>query len=117
MPPSAVPPRQPSEIVMPDGCIIGVIFRALLAVNVVALGAILIRSSNIAAGLLEFVESSILIELARLSSLISLCGLRRAIRTIAPWGQRLACALVPAAVSALIIRFLSTLDLFHASLP
>src|SRR3569623_3460221 len=114
MPPSAVPPRQPIEIVIPDCCNIGVIFRALLAVNVVALGAILIRSSNIAAGLLEFVESSILIELACLSSLISLCGLRRALRPIAPWGPRLACAMVPAAVTALLLRYLTTLDLFPA---
>lgn len=115
MPPSAAPSRQTIEIVIPDCCNIGVIFRALLAVNVVALGAILVRSANPAAGLLEFVESSILIELASLSSLIALCGLRRVIRTVAPWGQRLACALVPAAVTALIVRFLSTLELFYSS--
>jgi len=115
MPPLAVPPSKTIEIVIPDCCNIGVIFRALLAVNLIALGAILAHSAGIVAGLFEFIESSILIELICLSSLIALCGLRRVIRTIAPWGQRLACALVPAAVAALIIRFLSTLDLFYSS--
>lgn len=63
-------------------------------------------------GLLEFVESSLLVELACLSSLLALCGLRRLIRTIPPWGQRAACALVPAAITALVIQFLLSLELF-----
>lgn len=112
MPSTIAPTSAPIEIVIPDCCNIGVIFRALLAVNVAVLAAILLRTNGLRTGLFEFVESSILIELACLSSLLALCGLRRLIRTIPPWGQRAACALVPAAVTALIIHFLLSLELF-----
>lgn len=112
---TAAPASKPIEIVIPDCCNTGVIFRALLAVNVVVIGSILSRNATFDAGLLEFVEASLLVEPASLSSLLALCGLRRLIRTMAPWGQRLACALVPAAVTAVFIHFLSSLDLFAAS--
>jgi two-component system sensor histidine kinase AlgZ len=90
-----------------------VIVRVLLAVTVVVLAAILMRTSGLQPGLLEFVESSILVELACLSSLLALCGLRQVIRTVSASGQRAACALVPAAVTALLIHFLSSLELFQ----
>ncbi|MGV3743404.1 MAG: sensor histidine kinase [Burkholderiaceae bacterium] len=104
--------RKPVEIVIPDCCNIGIIFRVLLAANAAVLLAILLRTTSLNAGLLEFVEASIVLELACLCSLVALCGLRQLIRTIPPWGQRLACALVPAAVTGLIIDFLSSMDLF-----
>jgi two-component system sensor histidine kinase AlgZ len=113
MPSSTAPVSQPIDIVIPDCCNIGVIFRVLLAVNVVVLAAILMRTSGLQPGLLEFVESSILVELACLSSLLALCGLRQVIRTVSASGQRAACALVPAAVTALLIHFLSSLELFQ----
>lgn len=101
-----------AETVIPDCCNIGVVFRVLLAVNGAALGAILMHGKGLQAGLLEFVEASVLIESATLLSLVALCGLRRLIRSIPPWGQRLGCALVPAAVTGLIIRFLASLEVF-----
>ncbi len=104
--------RKPVEIVIPDCCNIGIIFRVLLAVNVAVLLAILLRTSSLTGGLIEFVEASIVLELACLCSLVALCGLRQLIRTIPPWGQRIACALVPAAVTGLIVDFLSSMDLF-----
>lgn len=113
MPSSAAPASAPIDIVIPDCCNIGVIFRVLLAVNVTVLTAILFRTSGLRPGLLEFVESSILVELACLCSLLALCGLRKLIRTVPPSGQRAACALVPAAVTALLINFLSSLELFQ----
>lgn len=94
----------------------GVIVRTLLAVNGTVLAAILLGTPDFRTGLLAFVESSLLVELGCLSSLFALCGLRRLIRTIPPWGQRLACALVPAAVTALIIRFLLSNEYFLISL-
>lgn len=100
------------EIVIPDCCNIGVIFRVLLVVNVAVLAAVLLRTNGLRAGLLEFVESSILVELACLTSLLALCALRKMIHTIPPWAQRIACALVPAAIAALLIQFLSSLELF-----
>jgi two-component system sensor histidine kinase AlgZ len=115
MPSSTAAVRKPVDIVIPDCCNIGVIFRVLLVVNVAVLMAIMLRTTAFRAGLLEFVESSILVELACLSSLLALCGLRRLIHAVSNWGQRAACALVPAAVTALLIHFLSSLELFLSS--
>jgi two-component system sensor histidine kinase AlgZ len=112
MPSSTAPAGEPIEIVIPDCCNIGVILRTLLAVNAAVLTASLLRTNAFRSGLLEFVESSILVELACLSSLLALCGLRKLIRTIPRSGQRMACALVPAAVTSLLIQFLSSLELF-----
>ncbi|HEX2530917.1 MAG TPA: histidine kinase [Burkholderiaceae bacterium] len=106
MPPIAIPAQAPVEIVIPDCCNIGVIFRALLAVNGAVLAVMLLRYGDWKEGLTAFIETATLVELACLSSLLALCGLRRAIRTIPPWGQRIACGLVPAAIAALIVRFL-----------
>jgi two-component system sensor histidine kinase AlgZ len=110
--PTRKPELKPIEIVIPDCCNIGIIFRVLLAANLAVLTAILFRNSSLTAGLLEFVEASIVLELVCLCSLLALCGLRQSIRTIPPWGQRIACALVPAAVTGLIVNFLASLDLF-----
>ncbi len=103
--PSTVPARGPLEIVIPDCCNTGVMVRALLAVNGAVLAAILLQVHALKAGLLAFVEASILVEFACLLSLLVLCGVRRIVSTVPPWGQRVACALVPAAVTAFIIRF------------
>lgn len=107
---TTVPANAPAEIVIPDCCNIGVIFRALLAANGSVFVGILLQTSDFRLGLLAFVESSMLIELACLSSLLALCGLRKATRTIPPWGQRVSCALVPAAVTGLIIHLLSSVE-------
>jgi two-component system sensor histidine kinase AlgZ len=113
IPSSAASVRPAIDLVIPDCCNIGVIFRVLVAVNVAVLAAILLRTSGLRTGFLEFVEASILVEVACLSSLLALCGVRKLIRTMPQWAQRAACALVPAAVTALLIHFFSTLDLFQ----
>lgn len=112
---STAPAGEPFEVVIPDCCNIGVIFRALLAVNVAVLAATQLQAGGLRSGFVDFVESSILVELACLSSLLALCALRSWMQAIPPWGQRIACALVPAAVTALLIQFLSSLDLFQNS--
>lgn len=104
--------NSPVETTIPDCCNIGVIFRVLLAVNLVILAVMLLRSNELRSGLLQFVESSILIELACLSSLLVLCAVRKIVLMTAPWCQRLACALVPAAVTVLVVDFLLSLSLF-----
>jgi two-component system, LytTR family, sensor histidine kinase AlgZ len=111
-PPTSNTERSPVEIVIPDCCNIGIIFRVLLGANITVLAAILLRTGSLTTGLLEFVEASIVLELACLCSLLTLCGLRQAIRTVPPWGQRIACAIVPAAVTGLIINLLASMDLF-----
>jgi two-component system sensor histidine kinase AlgZ len=97
-----------TEIVIPDCCNIGIMVRALLFVNAAVLAAKLTSGSSLESGLFGFIEASMLVELACLSSLFALCGLRRAVRTMPTWVQRLLCGLVPAALTALIIRFLLT---------
>lgn len=99
-------PSKPLEIVIPDCCNIGIMVKSLLFVNSVVLAVILINASSIYTGLLSFIEASMLTELASLMSLFALCGLRRLVKTIPPWGQRVACALVPAALTGLIIHYL-----------
>ena len=96
------------EIVIPDCCNLGIMVRSLLTVNAVVLVAILINASSVRMGMLSFVEASMLVELACLTSLFALCGLRRAVKTIPAWGQRVACALVPALITGLFINYLLT---------
>lgn len=108
MPTASEPSNAPIENVIPDCCNIGVVFRVLVVVNIAVMFAILLRTTGYKLGLLEFVETSMLVELASLSSLVALCGLRKVIRTTPPWAQRVACGLVPAIVTSLLIRFLST---------
>jgi two-component system sensor histidine kinase AlgZ len=82
--------------------------RTLLFVNAAVLTAALIGASSLESGLFGFIAASMLVELACLSSLFVLCGLRRVVRPMPAWGQRALCGLVPAVLTALIIRFLLT---------
>lgn len=109
------PPDSSPEIVIPDCCNIGTVFRTLIAVNAAFLAGILLRTGGWRTGLRSFVESSTLIELACLLSLIALCALRPYLLRLAPWMQRLACVLVPACVTWLLIRTLSANLLFAES--
>lgn len=95
------------ENVIPDCCNVGVVFRVTLVVNGAILAATLLQSQGLRQGLLAFTESCMAVELATLSSLLCLCGTRKIIRTIPPWGQRVACALVPAALTSLTVRLVS----------
>lgn len=118
MPLSAAPANasKTAEIVVPDCCNIGVVFRALLGVNAAALLALLIQSASWTLGLLEFVEVSMVIELACLWSLFALCGLRRVLKHFAAagvppaWAQRAVCALVPAAVSSGVVYLFTSVE-------
>ncbi|MES2534624.1 MAG: histidine kinase [Pseudomonadota bacterium] len=113
MPLTSVRSRAPVETVIPDCCNIGVIFRTLIAVNGAVFATSLLRAPSVSSGVVSFIEVSILVELACLYSLLALCGSRRLISPMPAWAQRATCALVPAVVTALVIRFLSTLELFH----
>ncbi len=122
MPPSFFPSRVAAgapdtaaiDSAIPDCCNIGVVFRALLFVNVAVLAAALLHGGWLA-GLLAFVESSMLVEPACLLSLTVLCGLRPLLRTLPHWAQRTLCALVPAAVTGLILQLLASFEWFTFS--
>jgi two-component system sensor histidine kinase AlgZ len=105
----------PVESVIPDCCNIGVIVRALLAVNGAVLAGILLRTSELRLGLFEFIETSVLVELACLASLSALCAIRTTTQTIPKWAQRALCAAVPAAVTGAIIHFFSSLEWLWSS--
>lgn len=103
-------------MVVPDCCNIGVVCRTLLGVNAAAFVGLLVQSASLKAGLLDFVEASMVIELASLWSLFALCGLRRLLQrmpaggAMALWAQRAACAAIPAAITGLVIHFFMSLD-------
>lgn len=106
MPLSSNPNPVSPENVIPDCCNIGVMYRAMLTINGVVLVVILAHG----AGLLGFLNAAVLTEPAGLASLLALCGLRRMLNRgiawpLVPWAQRALCALVPAVVTAGLIRF------------
>jgi len=111
MPPSAAPAQvvKPTDILIPDCCNIGVVFRTLIGVNVAVFVATLVQGGW-KLGVLEFIEGSIVIELACLWSLFALCGLRQLMRRVAVpgwmprWAQRLACVVVPAVVTGFVVH-------------
>ncbi|WP_420474103.1 sensor histidine kinase [Noviherbaspirillum sp. ST9] len=101
---------RPADILIPDCCNIGVVFRSLIGVNVAAFAGIMAQARDWAAGTFEFVEASMVIELSCLWSLFALCGLRQLLlRSILPghlpgWPQRAASILVPVAVTGAVIH-------------
>ena len=107
MPPTPLTARAPTDVVIPDCCNLGIILVVLLAVNGALVAAILLHSASWQAGLLEFVEKSLQVELSCLSSLFVLCGLRRMLRMLSRVQQRLACGLVPAFVAGVAAYFLA----------
>ncbi len=118
MPLSIAPAKadRPTEILIPDCCNIGVVFRTLLGINAAVFITILIQSSSWRLGMLEFVEAAMMVELACLWSLFALCGLRRlllrsgAAQFVSLWVQRAACAVVPAAITGAVVYLFSSVD-------
>src|SRR5579864_3798059 len=97
-PPPSSATHPSGQIVIPDCCNLGVVFRTLIAVNLALLATTLLRADGLATVLMQFVESSMLVELPCFLSLFLLCGAHRIGHRIPFWGQRLLCAMVPAAV-------------------
>jgi two-component system sensor histidine kinase AlgZ len=108
--PASDPAAAPA-VVLPDCCSIGVVLRTLLTVNITVLLAIFAQAPSVGAAVLSFIEAAMVVEIASLSSLLVLCAARRLLCVFPPWVQRLACVLIPAAVTALLIQFFATLDL------
>jgi two-component system sensor histidine kinase AlgZ len=102
MPHTPVPNPPKIENVIPDCCNIGVVVRVLLAVNGFVFASIAVHGG----GLLAFLDASILTEPACLASLLTLCGLRRVAGALALWSQRALCVLVPALITAGLIRYI-----------
>jgi len=99
------------EIVIPDCCNIGVVFRTLIVVNGFVLAVNCVLEHAFWAGLMAFIDASILVEMVSLSSLLALCAVRRFVGARPLWLQRLVCAGIPAVIAALIIRFVFSKDM------
>lgn len=109
------------ETVMPDYCNTGVIFRVLLAINAAVLAGCLLRARGWMQAVQVFAEASVVVELASLTSLFALCTLRRMLlrsglmQALSHWAQRALCALVPAAITGVLIHFLAAFDWYLLS--
>jgi len=119
MPPSATGKKQPIDIVIPDYCNTGVIFRIMFAVNAAILPVSMVHANSWIAGLLNFVEASLLIEWSVLASIFVLCCLRRwlqksgLINSMSRWSQRALCIVMPAMLTGIVYHFLSGYDWFR----
>jgi two-component system sensor histidine kinase AlgZ len=111
----------PTAIVIPDCCNIGVIFRSLIVVNAAVVCGNFLQAHGLGEGLLGFTEASVVVELACLWSLFAVCVMRRALlytgamRTFPLPLQRLLCGLLPALVTAGIVRALESTPLLAGS--
>ena len=112
-------PVKPNLLLIPDCCNIGIVFRVLIAVNILVLLCLLSRGQGLAANFQEFVETSMLVELICLISLMSLCGLRSMgmHRVVPDWAQRAACGVVPALMAGLVLTYFEGVDWFTYSFP
>ena len=122
MPIPAEPKIEQAEIIIPDCCNIGVIFRTLLIVNASIAAAIFLRTLDFRRAVLDFIDAAILIEWICLLSLLILCGLRRIPDfsrkfAVSARMQRAVCGLVPAIVAAVAMHFLASFDWFTTSFP
>jgi two-component system, LytTR family, sensor histidine kinase AlgZ len=106
---------RPADILIPDCCNIGVVFRTLIGVNAASFAGIMAQSADWGTGFFEFVEASMVIELSCLWSLFALCGVRQLLLRgplpghLPAWPQRAAGVMVPVAVTGAVI-YLFTLS-------
>ena len=108
-----------NDSLIPDCCNIGIVFRVLIAANVLVLLALMSRGQSKSDLLQDFIEMAMLVETISLVSLMLLCLARRlSLRHFFPdWTQRAICGVVPAAVCGLLLAYFSGLDWFVNSYP
>ncbi len=104
---------------IPDCCNIGVVLRILLTVNFSVLMGLLARGQGLALNFQEFIETSMLVEMISLFSLLVLCGIRERSEKIAipAWVQRLLCGVVPALICVLLLNYLDGMEWFVFGFP
>lgn len=107
------------ELLIPDCCNLGVVFRVLIFVNVAVFLGLFARYQSWGQLIQEFAETSTLVELICLFSLATLCGFRlMALRQTFPrWAQRLVCAVIPALYCAMFLTYFEQLEWFRFSFP
>lgn len=107
------------DIFIPDCCNLGIVVRTLIAANVLVLLCLLSRGQGWARNFQDFIETSMLVELICLSSLLALCGIRRLTERehVTAWMQRIVCGTVPAIIGFVVVLTLSQLEWFAYSFP
>jgi two-component system, LytTR family, sensor histidine kinase AlgZ len=113
-------PKKPQfDVVIPDYSNAGVAFRVLFAVNAIIFPACIVPADSFSQGARNFIDAATLVELACLTSIIVLYGMRRlllvtgVISAMSPWAQRLLCAIVPALITGVIVSFMRMYDWFR----
>lgn len=108
-----------SEPLIPDCCNLGVAVRILLSVNFLGLLVLWSRGDDWRLVLQNFLEGAMLLEAICLSSLLTLCNVRRlAMRFyMSAWFQRLLCSMLPTAIASLFLLYLRGQDWFDANFP
>lgn len=96
---------------LPDFCNLGTWLRVLLAVNGMALAAVLFGNRQLATLPADFVELAAYVEPATLASLVALCGGRPWLSRLAPPVQVLSAVLVPLAMSTLLALLLAPISI------
>lgn len=94
---------------LPDFCNLGTWLRVLLAANLMALVAVLLRSRGPAALLNEFTELSAFVEPVTLAGLAALCAGRRLLERLDPRWAALAAVAVAMVLGALVDALLAPL--------
>jgi two-component system sensor histidine kinase AlgZ len=105
----AAEPASPTPVsVLPDGCNTGVVFRSLLAVNLVCLAGMWLAADNRTILVQKFLDHAMLIEWGTLGSLLLWCAARRlTLRHAVPAGvQRVLALALPALVTAGLLGLL-----------
>lgn len=118
MPPAIASKARTAEILIPDFCNLGLLFRALVLINIAVLCGVLLNANGFLKGLSDFVDAAMVVEWASLISLFTMCALRQLllragwVRYFSPFVQRATCTLIPAAVTGYIIQFFASFDWF-----
>lgn len=110
---------QKPEVLIPDCCNLGIVIRVLVAVNLLVLLVLLSRGQGRQHNFQEFIETTMLVELICLLSLLSLCGFRRLLERemASAWMQRIVCGTVPTIICFVVIFTMSGLEWFVFSFP
>jgi two-component system sensor histidine kinase AlgZ len=108
-----------SELYIPDCCNLGIVVRVLVVVNLLVLLCLLGRGQGWVQNFQDFVETSMLVELICLISLLALCGFRRLLERepVTAWMQRIVCGTVPAIICFLVVLGFNQMEWFVYSFP
>lgn len=102
MPSPVAASRDHPESVIPDYCNTGILFRALVAINIAVLTGAFLRTHGWMSGFHAFIDAAVLVEMAALASMFALCAMRSRFSLMEPRLQRLIGILVPTVITSFL---------------